>query len=415
MDVKNHATLSTSLVSYWELESDGTDSVTGTGNDLSETNSPNYVAGKQGNGVDLESNNNQQLFITDGDQTGLDPAGDFSISWWMKMETKQGMKVFDKLYNSSPKQGWRVELGTAGSDKDIVVIIKNNHNTTEDRGGLLTDSEVGVFVHCVIVYDASADSSIIYQDGVDTENSQSSGAGSVGNSTQNFNIGGVEGDSSEDFDGVIDEVGYWSKKLSVGEVTDLYNSGSGIPYEVSNVDYTTSVSETVSISSTVTLLHTLVVSIIEAISLSPSSVYAVTFGEIVNETLSLSETVTVGLSLTKSITEALGLSDISSLEILQSISITEGLSLSDTSTLVTTYGKIVSESLSISDSVTIIRGFIESITETLSISDSASLVNVFTVTVTETLNIVDDLAKGGWSWVSKNASGSWTFLARNEP
>jgi len=33
------------------------------------------------------------------------------------------------------------------------------------------------------------------------------------------------------FDGLLDEVGIWDKALTSTEVSDLYNSGNGLPYE----------------------------------------------------------------------------------------------------------------------------------------------------------------------------------------
>ena len=48
----------------------------------------------------------------------------------------------------------------------------------------------------------------------------STGAFYIGNSADTFSA----------FDGVIDEVGLWSKVLSATEITDLYNSGAGFAY-----------------------------------------------------------------------------------------------------------------------------------------------------------------------------------------
>jgi len=43
-------------------------------------------------------------------------------------------------------------------------------------------------------------------------------------------LGKPSGLSTADFDGLIDEVGIWSRALNSTEVSELYNSGSGLAY-----------------------------------------------------------------------------------------------------------------------------------------------------------------------------------------
>jgi len=47
--------------------------------------------------------------------------------------------------------------------------------------------------------------------------------------TNNFLIGAIHG-GGDYMDGLVDEVGIWNKVLTSGEITDLYNSGSGLAY-----------------------------------------------------------------------------------------------------------------------------------------------------------------------------------------
>ena len=86
-DIKNHSTLPTNLVSYWDLEE-----ASGTRYDLVGSNHMTDVAtvgqgtGKFGNCADFELSNAEYLKITDANQTGLDSAGEMSWSCWIKIE-----------------------------------------------------------------------------------------------------------------------------------------------------------------------------------------------------------------------------------------------------------------------------------------------------------------------------------------
>ena len=65
-DVKNDSNLSTSLVSYWELEeSSGTRTDSHGSNDLTAINTPGQGTGIQGNCLDVEETNQEGLTITD--------------------------------------------------------------------------------------------------------------------------------------------------------------------------------------------------------------------------------------------------------------------------------------------------------------------------------------------------------------
>jgi hypothetical protein len=48
--------------------------------------------------------------------------------------------------------------------------------------------------------------------------------------TSPFSIGTWPGIGGQNFLGEIDEVGIWSRALTSGEISDLYNSGSGLSY-----------------------------------------------------------------------------------------------------------------------------------------------------------------------------------------
>ena len=91
-DIINHAGLSDNIVSCWNMdEASGTrvDSVTASGNDLTDTNTVGSGTAHLGtNAADFEvSNGDETLEITDGDHGGsLDMDGDWTIAGWVNTE-----------------------------------------------------------------------------------------------------------------------------------------------------------------------------------------------------------------------------------------------------------------------------------------------------------------------------------------
>lgn len=229
-DVKNDANLSTSLVSYWELEeASGTRVDSHGSNDLTDNNTVLSATGIQGTGADFETTNSEYLSITDAAQSGLDLTASQSYSFWVKFES---LPTSGNLMNLANK--W-----TGGTDRSFLIDLYNNGGTTSLRFILYNSSastasyvwtpSTGTWYHIVAVYDGPNTDSFLYVDGSQVA-SDTSSLSSVKNSNSDFVIGSQNG-SFWYFDGVIDEFGVWSKPLTSTEITDLYNSGSGIPYD----------------------------------------------------------------------------------------------------------------------------------------------------------------------------------------
>ena len=85
----------------------------------------------------------------------------------------------------------------------------------------------------VVTYDLSARDFTVYKNNVDTATTTTPSGTMTGiyNNTESFKIGKFNTAAIDDyFDGIIDEVGIWSKVLTSDEVTELYNSGAGLAY-----------------------------------------------------------------------------------------------------------------------------------------------------------------------------------------
>ena len=236
-DVKNHSTLPTSLISYWELEeASGTRVDSHGSNDLSDNNTVGQMTGKQGDAADFEKANSEYLSISDASQSGLDISGDFSIALWYKPEsTPSGANnnLVAKWRNSGASQRAYALAHRESGGESLAIAVSNNGSSNDFKVYSQTLTN-GTWYHIVATYDASASQYRMYVDGSEHGSSPQTGSiTSVHNSTDDFAIGAdnVAAGAFNHIDGAIDEVGIWSKVLTSSEVSDLYSSGTGIPYD----------------------------------------------------------------------------------------------------------------------------------------------------------------------------------------
>lgn len=229
--------LTDNLISYWKCdETSGTtldDAVTT--NDLTTDGTVNQT-GIIGKAVDYERDSAQKSYIADASQTGLDITGDFSISAWIKLETIPS----DDHWTITAKQS------TEDETNGYYLIIFYNDKLRLGYGNgsvttIITDSacfsagDIGNWVHVVVSVDVSAKTAVFYKNNsVQSSSATATGADSVTGNAYPFSIGSKWKHTTSqyifNFDGLIDEVGIWSRILSAAEVGSLYNSGAGLQY-----------------------------------------------------------------------------------------------------------------------------------------------------------------------------------------
>lgn len=220
-DISTHSTLPTNLVSYWELEeSSGTRVDSHGSNDLTDNNTVLSATGIQGDGADFESSNSEYLSTSSGSGF-VSGAGARSVSLWVKYETSPGTAEMSIISNGVFTTSQEFTIKTFTNNK---IIVDTNGSALAVSSTLSWST--GTWYHIVVTYNGTTGT--IYRDG------SSVGTGTATLSTtspEDFIIGGRNPASPYNFvDAVIDEVGYWSKALTSTEVTDLYNSGAGLPY-----------------------------------------------------------------------------------------------------------------------------------------------------------------------------------------
>lgn len=233
-DVKNDANLPTSLVSYYELEeSSGTRVDSHGANNLTDNNTVTSAAGKQGTAAVFVTANTEFL-----SNTALDISGttDKSLAFWVKIGTAPSSgttyALFSDYQNVGNNRAWGMMYRNNGGTLQFYTITSDDGSSTL-TGTINQTLTAGTWYHLAFLYDKSAGSIQVYVNG-SSIGSITGQKVSIKNGTDPFRIGalGDGGGTAWHFDGSIDEFGLWDKLLSSTEVSDLYNSGTGIPYEV---------------------------------------------------------------------------------------------------------------------------------------------------------------------------------------
>jgi len=218
------------LVSYWKFDGDGTDA-TANSNILTNNNSAAFVTGKINSGANLVRSSQQYFSIADNVQTGLDVVGDMTINGWVNFPSALNTDIYgfvSKCDNSS--RSWCTLINNASADQFSLAISDDGSSTGQSNVLFSGPFSINTWYMVTIVYHSVAGTYDLYRDGT----LQGTGTGlpqSIFNGTAEFRVGWDNNPSSTDgFNGVIDEVGIWSRALTSGEISNLYGGGSGLPY-----------------------------------------------------------------------------------------------------------------------------------------------------------------------------------------
>lgn len=225
LDVKNHDSLATSLVSYWKLdEPSGTRYDVAGSNDLTDNNSVTSTTGKKGTGADFDSANSE--FLNDTSASGITGTTANSISVWIKPETVGTYGVF--TYQAS---GTDIHCALYLVSDGSLDFRHTSSGTLYNATTAASTITAGNWYHIVGTFSTTNGTRLYVNAGTpDTDANTGTTDSSTGSE---LTVGARWKSSTNDiyFNGIIDEVGYWTKELTSDEVTDLYNGGLGIPYD----------------------------------------------------------------------------------------------------------------------------------------------------------------------------------------
>ncbi|MEI6529685.1 MAG: LamG domain-containing protein [Candidatus Falkowbacteria bacterium] len=205
------------IVSYWKMDEASGNAADSVGANTATNTGVTYAAGKINNGA---------VFNATTDQFALGNiipgASDFTISAWVYLnQSVANRSVFDQRNNSN---GNALITYNCGSDNKFMLQLRNI-----SAGGYTATTSTNAVSNTTWTYltvTRSGNTVTHYLNG------SANGSGAVSANTTgtdiswigNFYGGGVN------FDGMIDEVGIWSRALTSTEITTLYNAGAGLQY-----------------------------------------------------------------------------------------------------------------------------------------------------------------------------------------
>lgn len=205
--------LTDNIVSYWKLdESSGNASDSVGSNTATNVGIATYSAGKINNGVNLDGSSQYFTFDT-CPQTGN---GSFSISAWVKADTLGSANCIVSFGTSSTSQAITFDLRGSKLYADF-------YAGTTVTGATTLSTATWYFV--VLTFDGT--NIRLYLNASLDATSANTSANIVDGSGA---IGRAFWASGNYFDGLVDEIGLWSRALSGSEITQLYNSGTGLQY-----------------------------------------------------------------------------------------------------------------------------------------------------------------------------------------
>ena len=212
------------LISYWKLdEASGTTPMVDSHGTNNLTNFGGYtsVAGKIGNAPSFDQSGGGQILIL-ADNPTIQVTGDFTWSCWVKNPSGAGNAyVFGKR-------------GATGNDYSLLYTTDfGNGFQFRVHDGTGTGSAIsgfmpaaGAWTHIVCWFDSSDGQTRIRINDTTTHASTTSPA--LAQTAQGLGMA-CDGDGNAKLGMVLDEVGFWKRKLTAAEITALYNGGAGLP------------------------------------------------------------------------------------------------------------------------------------------------------------------------------------------
>jgi hypothetical protein len=234
--------LSTNLAAYWKLnESSGNATSSVHNNLLTNINSTGYAAGKINNGANFVSSQSNYFMIADASQTGLDMVSSFSLSFWTRLASQpSGDYPYYHLinkWNEADERSFSLTYTTNGGTPYLYLGISKGGTDDSPTDTCSFDNSTlnnATWYHVVVTWNANLYTANLYLNGSRTATATGSEHyTSMFNSTADLLIGAhldPENPTGGYLNGMMDEVGIWSRVLSASEVATLYNSGKGLTY-----------------------------------------------------------------------------------------------------------------------------------------------------------------------------------------
>ncbi len=222
------ASLETDLVSYYKLDETSGDVVDSHGsNDGTNNGATRGATGIIGNAFDFDGTND--IIEISSLQSFTGPK---TVSAWVKVDTLQPLQfqyVIGKWSDKYGRESFCIKRLNKSSENKWQFRAWKDIYTNYSVASTSTIS-TDTWYHLAFVQDTVNKEVEFFVDGV--SQGTDTWDGSTETTTSSVFIGGRGSPSPSNYyiDGTIDEVGIWSRLLTTDEITQLYNSGSGMSY-----------------------------------------------------------------------------------------------------------------------------------------------------------------------------------------
>jgi hypothetical protein len=224
--------LKASLISCWEFDetsgttsndSHGSNNGTITGATINQTGKLDKAYLYDGTGD----------YVNYGDAIDFERTDSFTISSWVKMGTISANKaIVSKMEGDNIFRGYMFRINNLNRP---TVTLRSDNSTTN-----LIDVEfhsalgTTLWTHVLITYDGSSDVSgvkcYVNNTEITTKTTNNNTLSATISNSEPLNVGTLNDGAYYDWNGLIDQTAVWSKVLSTDEISDLYNTGSGLAY-----------------------------------------------------------------------------------------------------------------------------------------------------------------------------------------
>lgn len=196
--------------------------------DLTENGNPTYDVGKIGNAVYVDGTGD---FLNQDTLIGVGVNKDVSVAGWFNSTTQMAGTNQRLLYvYNSGTTGFvcylRKSTSCAPDCNEFYCGFRSNIGTNTEYKTCAAVAGDKAFHFFTVVHDDTNSKAIIYLDGSVCANNTLNLNADI--SANNFYL--ADDGSNLEFAGVIDEISVWNRSITLEDMDDLYNSGSGLAY-----------------------------------------------------------------------------------------------------------------------------------------------------------------------------------------
>jgi len=232
--IQGHSTLLNPSAYYKLDETSGVRYDSSNANNLNDNNTVDYAVGLLNNAADFERGNSEYLSITDANQTGFDGQSSLCLSFRIKFESVpssgQAYGFIGKNGGTNPTYSWGTFLyNNAGAQRWY---FTNYSGSAEDTFYVSWTPTTGVWYNISLSWTGSDKTTKFYVNGSQQGTNQvGTNVSSIQNTTSSVYVGRHNADNHY-VDGLVDEFYYRNSACSGTEISDLYNAGTPLPYDI---------------------------------------------------------------------------------------------------------------------------------------------------------------------------------------